>query len=83
MNHDGKALAKLVESLDGVEVTEDIPYPVNKYTIFWEYFKSEVAKERIFFGAFHKWLKKTDPESPLFNKILWPYFLEGSVLTMK
>jgi hypothetical protein len=39
MNHDGKALAKLVESLEGVEVSEEIPYPVNKYTIFWEYLK--------------------------------------------
>lgn len=50
---------------EGVTITEPVPYPVNKFTIYWEYIKMEVAKENIFFGKFRRLIEKWDPESPI------------------
>ena len=50
---------------EGVTITEPVPYPVNKFTIYWEYIKMEVAQENIFFGKFRRLIEKWDPESPI------------------
>jgi hypothetical protein len=56
---------------------------VNKYTIYWEYFKMFVAKENIFFGKFRRLVEKWDPESPILRRIIQPYFTDGLKYTYK
>jgi hypothetical protein len=83
-NHKAEELVMLlVSGTYGVLQTEPIPYPVNKYTIFWEYAKMFAVKEKIFFGAIYKFLKKYNPESPIIHRIIFPYFLDGSKYTYK
>jgi hypothetical protein len=82
-NHDGKHLAQLVESGKGIIASEPIPYPVNKYTIYWEYIKMNAAKERVVFGRLRRMIEKWDPESPILTRIIRPYFTDASKFTYK
>lgn len=43
----------------------------------------EAATEKIVFGRLVKYLKKYDPESPILNRIIIPYFTDGSLYSYK
>ena len=46
-NHDARLLADLILDPAAHSVnSEPIPYPVNKFTVYWEYIKYEAAYDR-------------------------------------
>ena len=82
-NHDTRDLSELLITGKGILQSEPIPYPVNKYTVYWEYIKMFAAKEKILFGALNKFLTRFYPESPIRTRIILPYFTDGRLYTYK
>lgn len=57
-NHDVRDMADIITNTTGKAIisSEPIPYPVNKYTVLWEYLKMGAAKEKFLFGAISHFL---------------------------
>jgi len=83
-NHDIFKLIRMFENPEEVAVnTEPVPYPVNRLTIYWEYIKVEAAYDNKVFGRIVKLIKKWNPESPLYWKIILPYFIDKRIYNAK
>ena len=63
--------------------SEPIPYPVNKFTVYWEYIKYEAAYDRYLWRRFVQWFKDSDAESPFYWHVLLPYFLDSTKFNAK
>lgn len=83
-NHSVEELVMLmIDHEHGVYYSEPIPYPVNKFTIYWEYIKMNAIKDRVFFGPWYKWFKANFPESPIIHRFLVPYYLDNRYYNYK
>jgi len=83
-NHNIVELTRmLTDHTFGLYQKEPIPYPVNKYTVIWEYVKMWAVSEQVFFGAFKKYIKDYFPNGPVYHRFLYPNFLNAHKLNYK